>query len=315
MISADVFENDRRLLWGLCYRMTGNAADADDIVQETFVRAIENPPRRTDESWRPWLIRVAVNLSRDLLRRRRRRGYTGEWLPSPVATEALESPASYEPIAPSTDSPAARYDLIESVTFAFLLALEALTPAQRAVLLLRDVFDYSIIETASALDMTEINVKVTLHRARARMRDYDRRRALLTSERREATRRALEQFLLYLKSRDVAGLERLLAEDVAGVSDGGGEVAAALNVIRGRAKVLRLIAGLMQKSDADPHVSFLSLNGMPAVLFEEVKNRTTRATRYTMHVEVDDAERIRRIDAVLAPGKLTALVKTSARSD
>ena len=89
-------------------------------------------------------------------RKRRRRGYTGQWLPSPVPTDDIESPASYEPAASPDDSPATRYDLIESVSFAFLLALEVLTPAQRAVLLLRDAFDYSISETASALDMTEV---------------------------------------------------------------------------------------------------------------------------------------------------------------
>src|SRR5215212_10890134 len=106
-IPAEVFETDRRLLWGLCYRMTGNAADADDLVQETFVKAIEHPPRRLDEPLRPWLVRVAINLSRDLLRRRKRRAYTGEWLPSPVPTDDEQSPASYEPPAPSGDSPAA----------------------------------------------------------------------------------------------------------------------------------------------------------------------------------------------------------------
>jgi RNA polymerase sigma-70 factor (ECF subfamily) len=250
---------------------------------------------------------VALNLSRDLLRKRRRRGYAGPWLPSPVPTDAVESPASFEPVAPSEDSPAARYDLIESVSFAFLLALEALTPAQRAVLLLRDVFDYSVSETASALDMTEANVKVTLHRARLRMRDYERERAAMSPARREATLRALEQFLLYLEARDVEGLERLLVEDVVSVSDGGGEVAAALNVIRGRDKVLRLIAGLLAKTGAMPRISFRALNGLPAALFEEVKISATRATRYTLHVNVDDAGRIRRIDAVLAPGKLTAI--------
>src|ERR1700720_2824076 len=96
---AEVLETDRRLLWGLCYRMTGNAADADDLVQETFVRAIEKPPRRTSEALRPWLVRVAINLSRDLLRQRKRRGYVGAWLPSPIPTDLEESPASYEPSA------------------------------------------------------------------------------------------------------------------------------------------------------------------------------------------------------------------------
>jgi RNA polymerase sigma factor (sigma-70 family) len=222
----EALETDRRLLWGLCYRMTGNAADADDLVQETFVRAIEKPPRRMDEPLRPWLIRVAVNLSRDLLRRRRRQGYVGPWLPSPVHTDE-DSPASYEPPAASEDSPVARYDLKESISFAFLLALEALTPSQRAVLLLRDVFDYSTNETATALDTTQANVKVVLLRARRKMSEYDKRRLSPGPALQDATRRALEQFLLYLGNRDAAALQRLLAEDVVSLSDGGGEVAAA----------------------------------------------------------------------------------------
>src|SRR5712692_46828 len=181
--------------------MTGNAADADDLVQETFVRAIEKPPKWTDEPLRPWLVRVAINLSRDLLRRRKRQGYVGPWLPSPVPTDE-QSPASYEPPARNEDSPAARYDLMESVSFAFLLALEALSPTQRAVLLLRDVFDYSTSETAEALDITEANVKVVLLRARRKMKGYDKDPARLSPERQQTTRRALEQFLLYLSTRD-----------------------------------------------------------------------------------------------------------------
>src|SRR5689334_4698884 len=303
---AETLETDRRLLWGLCYRMTGNAADADDLVQETFVRALERPPRRTDEPMRPWLVRVAMNLSRDLLRRRRRRDYTGPWLPSPVATDE-ESLPSYEPAAPSTDSPAARYDLLESLSFAFLLALEALTPQQRAVLLLRDVFDYSTAETAAALDLTEANVKVTLLRARKRLKDYDRQRADLSPASREATRQALEQFLRSLNARDAEGLERLLAEDVVSLSDGGGEVQAAMRPIRGRDKMLRLITALNAKLNGQPRVEWRVLNGLPAVVFEDVHSTATRATRYTVHVEVDDAGRIRRLDSVLAPSKLTAV--------
>jgi RNA polymerase sigma-70 factor (ECF subfamily) len=141
--------------------MTGNAADADDAVQETFVRVIEKPPPKLDQPLRPWLIRVAINLCRDILRRRRR-NYIGPWLPSPIPTAASDDPPSYEPRQPDDESPGARYELIESISFAFLLALEALTPMQRAVLLLRDVFDYSTAETAVAMDITEANVKTTL---------------------------------------------------------------------------------------------------------------------------------------------------------
>jgi len=287
--------------------MTGNAADADDIVQETFFRAIKKPPPRTDEPMRPWLVRVAVNLSRDLLRRRKRQEYIGPWLPSPIPTDE-DSPASYEPPALAEDSPSSRYDLKESISFAFLLALEVLTPSQRAVLLLRDVFDYSTGETAEALDLSEANVKVLLLRARRKMSDYDKRRADLSAERKEATRRALEQFLLYLESRDADGIEKLLAEEVINISDGGGEVNAALRIIRGRDKVLRLIVGLAAKSLAEPRFSFRELNGLPAVIVSDVRPATGAATRYTIHFEVDDEGRVRELLAVLAPSKLAAVV-------
>src|SRR5574341_2611195 len=91
------FEAHRPFLWGLCYRLLGCAADADDVVQEAFLRALARPPRRTDMPWRPWLVRVALNLGRDLLRRRRRRRYVGPWLPSPVETEAAGSTPPLEP--------------------------------------------------------------------------------------------------------------------------------------------------------------------------------------------------------------------------
>src|SRR4029077_1213552 len=83
-ISAQTYDEHKRFLWGLCYRMTGSAADAEDIVQDTFVRMLESPPKNMESSLRPWLVKVALNLSRDQLRRRRRREYFGPWLPSPV---------------------------------------------------------------------------------------------------------------------------------------------------------------------------------------------------------------------------------------
>src|SRR5580704_15698210 len=227
-VSAESFEADRKMLWGLCYRMTGCAADADDLVQETFVRALEDPPEDLERPLSPWLVRVAMNLSRDCLRRRRRRGYVGPWLPSPVPTEEAQVLPSYEPRQSSDANPMARYEMLESVSFAFLLALEALTPSQRAVLLLREVFDYSTAETADALGITQPNVKVLLHRGKQRMREYDKSRTKLDPASNERIQKALEQFLLYLQENNVEALERLLSEDIVLVSDGGGEVRAAL---------------------------------------------------------------------------------------
>ena len=303
---VEALETDRRLLWGLCYRMTGNAADADDLVQETFARALEKPPRRTSEPLRPWLVRVAMNLSRDLLRRRKRQHYLGPWLPSPVHTDE-ESLPSFEPPPPSTDSPVARYDLKESISFAFLVALEALTPTQRAVLLLRDVFDYSTEETAQALDLTQSNVKVQLMRARRRMKEYDKSPMPVGATHQDATRRALEQFLLYLGSRDAEGLERLLAEDVISISDGGAEMNAARRPVRGRDKVVRLILGLAAKAQVEPRFTVQMLNGLPSISIEDQRSITTAATRYTLHADVDNAGRIRCLYTVLARSKLSAV--------
>ncbi|HYP27043.1 MAG TPA: sigma-70 family RNA polymerase sigma factor [Blastocatellia bacterium] len=305
-VSAKAYEDDRRLLWGLCYRMTGNASDAEDLVQETFVRALEKPPRRLDEPLRPWLVRVAMNLSRDHLRRRKVRGYAGEWLPSPVST-GEESLASYEPPAPSSDSPATRYDMVESVSFAFLLALEALTPSQRAVLILRDVFDYSTQETAEALGVSEASVKVMLHRARRRMRDYEGARIAPVASAGAGTRRAIDQFLYCLRTGDSEALERLLAEDVVSLSDGGGEVAAAMRPVRGRGKVMRLIKGLAKKGEGRSRISFRTLNGLPALVVETGLAQAGFASRFTLHFDVDRDGRIRGLFTVLAPRKLSAL--------
>jgi len=201
--------------------------------------------------------------------------------------------------------------MLESISFVFLLALEALTPSQRAVLLLRDVFDYSTSEVATALEITETNAKVLLHRARGRMRIYDKDRAIPDASRREATRQALEQFLLCLKNRDAEGLEKLLTEDVVSISDGGGEVAAALRPVLGRDRVIRLITGLAEKAGPMPRVTFRLLNGWPAMAIEveEQDRRPGFASRFTMHFEVNDSGLIRRLDTVVAPGKLSLMIR------
>src|SRR5262249_43422526 len=111
-ISEHTFAEHKGFLWGLCYRMTGSAADAEDIVQDTFVKALEKPPADMDLPLRPWLVKVAMNLSRDQLRRRRRREYFGPWLPSPVI-KGDDGSSTFDQLVTSDDSPATRYDLIE----------------------------------------------------------------------------------------------------------------------------------------------------------------------------------------------------------
>ena len=282
--------------------MTGNAADAEEIVQETFVRALEKPPRKTSEPWLPWLTTVAMNLCRDFLRRRRRIEYVGPWLPSPVPTENFEEPA-----VDHSQSQTARYDLRESVSFAFLLALEALTPAQRATLLLRDVFDYSKGETAMVLGMTDGNVKINLHRARRAMRDYDKSRTSANSLSNESKQDILQRFLQCLDTRDAAGLEKLLAADVTVVTDGGGEVNAMMSPMRGREKVIRLITQLYELRRSVTEVSFRSLNDQPALLVTRSEIRPGHASRYTLQCDYAESGQIRCLNFVFAPSKLAAL--------
>jgi len=305
-ISAQTFDDHKRFLWGICYRMTGSAADAEDIVQETFVRALEKPPADMEAPLRPWLAKVAVNLSRDQLRRRRRREYFGPWLPAPVMTEG-ESPLEFDQAPTQETSPVARYDLMESVTIAFLSALEALTPAQRAVLLLRDVFDYSTDETAAALEMTGSNVKVTLHRARRIMEAYHKYRLGDLSGRAAQMRETLQHFLSRLATGDIAGLEQMLAADVVLVSDGGAEVNGLAEPVFGRNKVLRLVSKLYKAKRSVTRTSLSVLNGEPAILVERHKVQPGHASFFTMHCELDDQHHLRRLHFVFAPSKLSAL--------
>jgi RNA polymerase sigma-70 factor (ECF subfamily) len=306
-LAEQLFHEHHRFLWRLCYRLTGSAADADDIVQDTFIRALEHPPIRTDEPWRPWLVRVAMNRGRDILRRRRRRTYTGPWLPSPLETGDEASPPSYEAIADDQLSTDGRYDLVESLSLAFLLALEALTPQQRAVLLLRDVVEYSVEETAAALAMSVANVKTTHHRARRAMASYDRARCLPTRSLQDRTRQVLERFLACLSSRDVTGLESLLATDVQLVSDGGGEFRAALKVIQSRDKIVRFFAKTLEHNRPIAHVTMQMLNGLPALVIEYADQQERQASRLVQYIEIDSDNRIHTLHTVLASRKLTAV--------
>jgi len=305
-ISAQTFDEHRKFLWGICYRMTGSAADAEDIVQDTFVKALEKPPADLEAPLRPWLVKIALNLSRDQLRRRRRREYFGPWLPSPINTEG-DTPLEFDEPSANEISAMAEYDLRESVTIAFLLALEALTPAQRAVLLLRDVFDYSTAETAATVEMTESNVKVTLHRARRIMAAYNKNRVASLSKRAHELRGTLQRFLSRLAEGDVEGLKRMLAADVVLVSDGGGEINALAEPMIGRPKVLRLLTRLYEANRSVTSTSMRLVNGEPAILVARSKVKPGHASFFTMQCELNGRGRMRRLHFVFAPTKLSAL--------
>ena len=308
-----VFKENQRFLWGLCYRMTGSAADSDDILQETFVRLLQKPPADTDEPLRPWLVRVAVNLSRDVLRRRRRQGYTGQWLPALFETENNEDLlASIDYAAgghaPDSANPSARYELLESVSFAFLLALELLTPTQRAVLLLRDVFDFNVAETAATLRVTEQNVKTTHHRARRVMREYEERRFVPRRSLVEKTGRVVAQLVEFLTSRDTEAAARLLAANVVSVSDGGGEFFAARVPVVGRERVALMLSKLFKGAAAYASKSrAVELNGLYAVTTEREHAPPGYAGKLATLFQLNGEGLIERIYFVMATRKLTEL--------
>ena len=302
MMADAISHDDRRHIWALCYRMTGVAADADDLVQDTMVRALERPPARTDEPLRPWLVRVAMNLARDMLRARKRRAYKGPWLPSPVDDDALEIPVEAR-------GAEGRYDLLESASMAFLLALEALTPKQRAVLLLADVFDYSVREVATALDLSEANVKTTHHRARHALERYDRKRAPRTSELVTRTREALERFLTCIALCDSAAAEALLSDDVRSLNDGGGEFFNARVPLAGKARIVRFYLGVRKLHTDDARFALRSVGGLPALVAEQTPKKAGFAPRFVIACELGADGKIASLYTVLSTHKLTGVAR------
>ena len=297
----ELFRGERRRLWGLAYRLTGNGADADDVVQESFTRLIEKPPPAGQPA-RPWLVRVVVNLSLDALRKRRRRVYPGPWLPSPVEAPDVEWLDSFA--APEADTEA-RYGLVESASYAFLVALEALGPRERAVLLLRDVLGWSAAETGALLGTTEGNTRVVHLRARRTLADYDRARCVPTPELRARHRETLERFLAALFAQDAAAVESLLAESVRTETDAAGEFTALAETLVGRARVARLYlsAALMRRA-GEPRIAIRDVNGLPAAAIALGKPVRRQAPRSVLRIELDDSGRIALIQVVLAPKKL-----------
>jgi RNA polymerase sigma-70 factor, ECF subfamily len=296
-MDARELESHRHKLWWLCYRMTGVAADADELVQDTFLRALESPPRDASRELLPWLFRVATNASTDLLRKRAVRGYRGDWLPSPLELDDLIDEGL---------SPSARYGQHESLSYAFLIALEALSPTQRAVLLLRDVFDYSVRETADALSLSEANVKTQHHRARALLESYERDRRSPDPAREGVSRAAMLRLFALASLGDVAAVERLLADDVVAVNDANGEfyaigrpaytphrVAGFFVRFSPKTRVLRAYAGMF--------------NGLPGVI-TELRPHIEGGGRTAVNLfDADASGAITRYYGVLATRKLVHL--------
>ena len=298
-----LYDAQKASLWGLAYRLTGSAEDADDVLQESFKRLLETPPDH--DHLGPWLVRVATNLGVDALRRRRRERYSGPWLPAAVEADDERWLAS---VPANAADPETRYGLLESATFAFLLAAEALRPRQRAVLILRDVFGYSAVETAAVLATSEGNVRQAHLRARRAMESYDRTAVVPTPELRHKHEDALQRFLGCLLAQDAGALEAMLAESVETMTDAGGHYTALKAPLRGRAKVARFyLRAAAERTPTEPRYEIRTVNALPAVVIELGRPVRRQAPRSVVQIQLDQDGRVNLVRAVLAPAKIRVL--------
>lgn len=289
-------EPHRAYLHGLAYRITGDRFLAEDLVQDAFVRAVARPPEDTSRPWRPWLSRVVGNLARDALRRRRRRRYVGPWLPTPHP----------EPVAVDPD-PEASAAAAETVGWASLIALEALTPQQRAVWVLREVGELSGDEVAEALGTTASAVRAAHLRARRALARGLREPADLDV----AMASALQRLVTAILADDVESLKRVLAADVEMHTDGGGQVHAATRVVEGVDRVARLLLGLARKNGGAT-TQVRRFNDRMSVVVELPMPKPRFAPTSVMLLTLDAAGQVAGIQTVASPLKLTGRLRGSA---
>jgi RNA polymerase sigma-70 factor, ECF subfamily len=247
MSATDVFVEHRNLLFTVAYEMLGSAADAEDVLQETWLRWVD-VDRDTVRDDRAYLVRITTRLSLNRMRTnaRRRESYVGPWLPEPLLT---------------TPDVAEDVELADSVSLAMLTVLETLGPTERAVFVLREVFDFGYDEIAEAVGKTPAAVRQIARRARDHVAERKPR-----SEATEAQyRRVLEQFMLASSTGDVQGLMDVLAPDVVLVSDGGGVKKAALRPILGADKVARFLTGAGAGGTEPVTLEIAYVNGAPGI--------------------------------------------------
>jgi RNA polymerase sigma-70 factor (ECF subfamily) len=288
-MTEDPFVTHRSLLFTVAYEMLGSAADAEDVVQETWLRwaGVDHAEVRDP---RAYLVRIATRQAINRLRTvaRRREEYVGEWLPEPLLT----SPDIAEDV-----------EFAESVSIAMLTVLETLTPAERAVFVLHEVFDLPFADIAAAVDKTPAAVRQIAHRAREHVAA---RRPRIQVDR-EEQQQVIERFLAAVQTGNIQALLDVLAPDVVLVADGGGEVSAVRHPIEGRDKVARLLARF-QALAPDAAVGTLWLNGAPAARVELGGEVDT-----AISLVVEDG-RISRIFAIRNPHKLRHLREEAALS-
>jgi RNA polymerase sigma-70 factor, ECF subfamily len=286
---ADAFEHYRVLLFSIAYRMTGSASDAEDLVQETYLRYQASASQEI-VSLKAYLSTIMTRLALDYLKSARvtREQYIGAWLPEPILT--------------SEDGGFLLADLEqhEALSLAFLRLLEALSPPERAVFLLHDVFEYSFREIGSMLEKSPANCRQILHRARQALQD---KRVRFAPEP-QHQRQLLLSFLAASQAGDMAALTSLLAQDVVSWSDGGGKVPSNLKPIHGQQAVARFWCfwlSLARNNQQLLTATLAEINGSPAILCWEA-GRLAVVISLTL-----SAGGIQEIDALLNPEKLAYL--------
>jgi len=249
---SDAFEAHRSRLFGVAYRMLGSASEAEDVVQDAWLRYASSA-RDDVRSPEAFLTTIVTRLCLDRLKsaRAQRETYVGPWLPEPVITD--DHPGPEQSMA-----------LSESVSLAFMVLLETLTPDERAVFLLREVFEYEYQQIADVLDTTPANCRQLFHRAKDRIKE---RRPRFRDNGGEA-RALVSRFAAALRNGDASELTSVLAEDVGLWSDGGGKVAAARRPVLGRDAVVNMLVGIRRTaSNAMVHLrlTVVDVNGEPGL--------------------------------------------------
>jgi len=245
--ATDAFVAHRNLLFTVAYEMLGSAADAEDVLQETWLRWVEVDQEQVRDQ-RAYLVRITTRQALNRLRAmsRRRESYVGSWLPEPLLT---------------TPDVAQDVELAESLSMALMLVLETLSPTERAVFVLHDVFDVGYDEIAAAIEKTPAAVRQIAHRARQHV-DARRPREVVTPGQ---TRAVLDSFRNALSTGDLQGLLDVLAPEVVLIADGGGIKQAAPRPIVGAEKLLRFMQGGLTKAGATLTTALTMVNGNPAL--------------------------------------------------
>jgi RNA polymerase sigma-70 factor (ECF subfamily) len=281
----------RPVAFGIAYRMLGSVTEAEDVVQEALLRVHQALDAGEQiASPRAFVATVSTRLGINVLRsaRSRREEYVGEWLPEPIITDGHDDPARHAEVA-------------DSLSLAMLVLLESLSPEQRAVLLLHDVFDYDYPQVAEIIGKSQDNVRQLATRARRQVQQRRPRFQTTREQRDELARR----FFAAAEQGDLSGLEALLAHDVAATADGGGKVPAMARTLRGRSRVARAMITYWARMTARaPSVSLrpVEINGGPGALCLDAHQRLIAV------VALDIAGgQITGINAIVNPDKLTHL--------